>query len=135
MQRGKLCKVRVRIIKSYKNREETGMTSSDKKYSLWTDSLAEKCVPGEGGKNSEQFCDFQLIQHEAFGRSIGELGACCLWPFLLVSLRFLLPGVHLESDEKGVHLNGLMIWFWWKVNSAVYVVTIYYVHIELAIIF
>ena len=53
--------MRIRIIKSYKNIEETGMTSSDKKYSFWTDSLEEKCVPGEGGKNSEQFCDFLLM--------------------------------------------------------------------------
>ena len=77
LQCGKLCKVRIRIIKSYKNRE-TGMISSDKKYSFWTNSLEEKCVPGEERKNSEQFCNFLLIQREVFGRYIEEVGAYCL---------------------------------------------------------
>lgn len=45
--------MRIRIRKPHKNREETGMISSDKKYSVWTNSLEGKCVPGEEGKNSD----------------------------------------------------------------------------------
>lgn len=109
------------------------MISSDKKYSFWTNSLEEKCVPGEERKNSEQFCNFLLIQREVFGRYIEEVGAYCLWPFLLVNLCFLLSDVQLESDEKGVYLNGVEIRFGWKVNGAVCLITIYYVRIEIAI--
>lgn len=42
-----------RIGKPHKNREETGEIFSNKKYSVWTNSLEGICVLMEKGKNSE----------------------------------------------------------------------------------